>query len=1321
MKIKLPSTSNKPFKLGIVRFIASLQVALFLITPLQSTAQTNLATSTPSNVLEPAGLNLGSLAGGLLGGITGGLIGNAVGDLIPGDGDIKDGVKGAADEVLSDTFGLTADDYAQGVQTQKQFIPEVQIVFTNTEGDNYTAVAQVSGIINPEDAYYTWYLKNDNYDRTNKKIPLDPNGNPYPRVDLIPGAEYMGDELDEDSGNRWSDFQGKTCTEDFSGTEQNRCINWQMERYKIAATRAYIATKFDVTRFDSEFSAPGGASLVTYGDFVVTDNEFPTSNASELEARDRNTDGRIDDDERQEANVLADDKDGAVALVGGADNFNGSENIVGGRLASGGDTDNYCYLYDRSTGDDFELVKGEITSDFTCIQDGEDEETDVGGSNAAWNIECLGSIEYDACAAPQPPGLSTSTTTTQVDDPGTPEDESLIQITTSANVGSSQTQKTLISCERNTENARCSYLNDQATGYCQGGGIPTCVPIVEPSEIGELIESSQSCFKYSSYEIAHEIVALRDGTQPSTNPQAEIDTLLAQLDIQEPSIDLNSQADFDELYEVILSPLDPNGIACTLDRRELDDPALDNIPLITDGADLIINPELADEFDLRAPICSASGEANIPDSKNGELFGEDTGLTNICTESIHLAPFPFTDDINTDRLLEPKPLVRAGNDLPNATFITGDGVFDRNEEKFWGTDPGNAITLGEENNDEEVILGKGMGEFTWEYREGDEIGVVVEAQATAKTRHDSQNPFVTFAFMKEGCEPKNSRYYLEKVRNSIISFDTSESYRSDLNECLHNNFVRPGDVQENNNLKVEIDTPESTIVNNQDFIIEFGATTSNEDPTVAGAEIVERSVYSWKISYAPNEDDPDSPDIQWRRFLDYNLSQSDPDLYARRMEMLELKELKSVGLSDLELKANFDPETDAGFTEGLVRVTVEVNAPTDQPGVTIYGRAEGIVPLVSQQRPQLYMYRLNVDDETVLPLDTIRFDDLVRICDSIGFRDNEDTADLDDRSTYIAEDIACRTFRNEILAFEIPGESDIAPEQVYWEVNGERISCDTTLAPELCQQKPPIVFLPAIQRDGEIQTVTASSSDPSAGLEANETYSRSFVITPPKVVFEASDETITPQELGSFVPITGDEDDATAVEKSNTVFVRNANAFNIKAKLDPSVLEEYADQATSAVSTTSAQRVNVTWEWIGRTGEQGTSNITEAVTVPEELADKPITVQARVTTSTPQPIRQLLLDKFGVDQYTTSPLTAEGEATVHEPGFSTVAYMNDEQYKTYVQGNADKNRTFTATVFGNTASYMLFILKISLTIGIILFLASFAMGGISRADQRRQL
>lgn len=66
-------------------------------------------------------------------------------------------------------------------------------------------------------------------------------------------------------------------------------------------------------------------------------------------------------------------------------------------------------------------------------------------------------------------------------------------------------------------------------------------------------------------------------------------------------------------------------------------------------------------------------------------------------------------------------------------FKTGDGSFKENEELFWGTDPTNADTDGDNFPDEADIAGQGQQTIQFKYQGGDKIGVAVEGTSLFPT------------------------------------------------------------------------------------------------------------------------------------------------------------------------------------------------------------------------------------------------------------------------------------------------------------------------------------------------------------------------------------------------------------------------------------------------------------------------------------------------------------------------------------------------------------------------------------------------------------
>ncbi len=120
--------------------------------------------------------------------------------------------------------------------------------------------------------------------------------------------------------------------------------------------------------------------------------------------------------------------------------------------------------------------------------------------------------------------------------------------------------------------------------------------------------------------------------------------------------------------------------------------------------------------------------------------------------------------------------------FPNAPGEeTGDGVFGKDEERFWRTDPTNSDTAATGNLDEATVSGLGVTEFTWNYREGDKVGVAVEGISVEPTHYKDASYKIMWALPKNIwiSNRKDSRCdvnaALEKVREGTITETTTET------------------------------------------------------------------------------------------------------------------------------------------------------------------------------------------------------------------------------------------------------------------------------------------------------------------------------------------------------------------------------------------------------------------------------------------------------------------------------------------------------------------------------------------------------------------
>ncbi|MEA2006773.1 MAG: hypothetical protein U9O20_01255 [Patescibacteria group bacterium] len=85
-------------------------------------------------------------------------------------------------------------------------------------------------------------------------------------------------------------------------------------------------------------------------------------------------------------------------------------------------------------------------------------------------------------------------------------------------------------------------------------------------------------------------------------------------------------------------------------------------------------------------------------------------------------------------------IIPCEHEWPNCGgHITGDGNFSADEERCWNTDPTNPDTDGDGIRDELDIMGLGQQEFTWTYRAGDHVGVVIEGTSLSTINEGGMN------------------------------------------------------------------------------------------------------------------------------------------------------------------------------------------------------------------------------------------------------------------------------------------------------------------------------------------------------------------------------------------------------------------------------------------------------------------------------------------------------------------------------------------------------------------------------------------------------
>ncbi|MFZ2153961.1 MAG: hypothetical protein WAV16_01905 [Candidatus Moraniibacteriota bacterium] len=190
----------------------------------------------------------------------------------------------------------------------------------------------------------------------------------------------------------------------------------------------------------------------------------------------------------------------------------------------------------------------------------------------------------------------------------------------------------------------------------------------------------------------------------------------------------------------------------------------------------------------------------------------------------------------------------------------GDGSFLAREEEFWQTDPTNASTAGNGNNDEANVAGLGVNKLTWSFVPGDQVGVIVEGLSYLGTKHDDASSGISFAlvnniFHKEGdvsasgnplCQIIKQEKYTENVKGYDVEIPFA---KVDIHDCLKWNLVAPNDGDAADNMEVSLDySPENPSVGSLGKSSSTDDTTSGDTLTVS-ATTGDTSVDTTQIYY----------------------------------------------------------------------------------------------------------------------------------------------------------------------------------------------------------------------------------------------------------------------------------------------------------------------------------------------------------------------------------------------------------------------------------------------------------------------------------------
>lgn len=605
---------------------------------------------------------------------------------------------------------------------------------------------------------------------------------------------------------------------------------------------------------------------------------------------------------------------------------------------------------------------------------------------------------------------------------------------------------------------------------------------------------------------------------------------------------------------------------------------------------------------------------------------------------------------------------------------TGNDTFGAEEEYFWQTDGTNVATT-PYGPDERFVAGLGVSTYQWVYSEGDELGVVVEGLSSTAAKHDNSSEQIVFLFVK-GCEleyPTGS-YFASIGGGKDAEILTIAMGEDELNLCIleGDNFVKPGE-NERTDLEVDIlGTDNNDIVQNSigNVLSLEGSISNRNDATDAKQR---QTSYRWSFACSADKEALLDTSDESRNNGGLNITQnivdqvrSEPSRGLRfptenLHQIGEQIGIEGSGLSTMEIPVDLPGGCFAG-DETFMRVRLIVNEPGDRSNETNYGRKDKIFR-VSNDPQFLEVYKVSVNTGGASGLPEVTRAE--QVCAQQGLLTDLDHA-------------FCRVVSGELMGFYVPELS--FPQNVQWTVNGEAVYCNGS--PQ-CDQNPgqsdaiqDSVFIPILGNTNDEILVTATINDPTEPGEVV-SISRILRIVEPQIRIIPGGGGTDWKPLGEYVDLEG-----AAFGNFSDRVMTFSGTVSLQVETVPPFIE---DDISEFLWSTG--------------GEDNVATPTGAYSfVPIVVDDVYTTAHVRVVAQleTPQEDRLFMREQYGIGQFNTSSRQLEGEITVTDAPVAAV-------------GSAG-NSTFFGSVLTNTPQYMLFLLKLVLVMGVLLFSSSLIIG-----------
>lgn len=409
-------------------------------------------------------------------------------------------------------------------------------------------------------------------------------------------------------------------------------------------------------------------------------------------------------------------------------------------------------------------------------------------------------------------------------------------------------------------------------------------------------------------------------------------------------------------------------------------------------------------------------------------------------------------------------------------------------EKFWHTNPDDPDTAGVGTVDEATIIGLGATSFTWTYAQGDELGVAVEGVSVDPTQYNDSSYKIMWAFSQNRCNLGNIQ------NDDNASSSDSGNLCGDLGEgstdmnCTDPNRYTDKTVQDLNEcLYDNFVTPSGDTGINGKLDVTLTNDPANPINDANGKAGDEVSF----MANVMNVTDPTYLNFDWKVYLSDAINSEDWGTPLLKAKLPDSTQTSGLGINTFKFNMNFPEDTLDNNKYLKVKVTV-TNTQSEKSASR--GNSDVIIPILSSSE------KINV-----YPAKTELIDGKVKL----SFDATEKCLGKDNLPTTI-----CNVLKDEIIGVKIENMDDMT--DFSWKLDGKLIGSFSSSAEETLSS----IFFPVLKDPSTQFTVSLDALNKKNGERVS--LERVFRVVEPEIKIISADENIARgKKLGDFVDLDG--------------------------------------------------------------------------------------------------------------------------------------------------------------------------------------------------------